>query len=230
MGFFTDRPERNLEAARDLAVSLGFADAGFAPLWAIRDACHPSLLAALPKRTTGAISLVYPLSGGILDSLIDKPTPLYSFHYNRVNALIDSRALDLMTALQGEGFLAIPIPASQVVDRGSQRGHAMHKIVAAAAGLGFIGRSNLLVTRAHGARVRLASLFTDLSLPQPRAMADGCGECRACVKRCPAGAIGETAAAFRLDLCATRLRGYQRLMFVSKDICGICQSACRPAK
>lgn len=227
---FDRDPAANLAALVDLARALGFADAGFAPLPRIRDACHPSLLESLPPRATGAVALVFPLSSGILDSLIDRPTPLYSFHYNRANAFIDSRCLDLMTALQAEGRLAIPIPASQVVDRGSQHGHVMHKLVAHAAGLGWIGRSNLLVTPRHGARIRLASLFTDLPLPELPVMDDRCGACDACVRRCPAGAIGDTPGAFRLDLCATRLRGYQRIMFVSKDICGICQSACRGPK
>lgn len=224
---FTLDPHENLVVLRDHADRLGFSLCGAAPLGRVREYCHPSLLEALPERITQAIALGFRLSDATMDSLLDRPTPLYAFHYNRANALIDSRALDLMTTLQEQGFQALPIPASQVVDQGSQRGHVMHKLVAVEAGLGFIGRSNLFVAPAFGARIRLATVFTDLPLESSARQPFGCGECRLCLRRCPAGAIGERPEDYRLDLCDTKIRGFQRIMFVTKGICGVCQSACR---
>jgi epoxyqueuosine reductase len=68
--------------------------------------------------------------------------------------------------------------------------------VARDAGLGEIGKNGLLITRANGPRVRLATVYTDIeNLPfgERRAefawIPDYCETCNACVENCPADAI-----------------------------------------
>ena len=174
-----------------------------------------------------AISIGYHLSDAILDDIEDRPTPLYFQHYQRVNILLDSLGLLLTSAIQDLGFQAIPIPASQLVDWEKQRGHLSHKHVAQAAGIGWIGRSNLLVHRKYGARVRLLTVLTNLPLRVNSSSTEDCGSCRACITVCPAGAIKEQKEDFDHHGCYEQLKVFSKTLRFSHHICGVCVKACR---
>ncbi len=70
------------------------------------------------------------------------------------------------------------------------------KRLAAMAGLGFIGRSSLLVTRAYGPACVIGALLLPRGLRlggetmEDSGAPSGCGSCRACADACPTGAIG----------------------------------------
>jgi epoxyqueuosine reductase QueG len=71
-----------------------------------------------------------------------------------------------------------------------------HKLAATRAGLGWVGRSSLLITPQYGPRVRLATVLVDVELPAGTpSERSRCGSCRACVEACPDGLI--TGAAWR---------------------------------
>ena len=70
-----------------------------------------------------------------------------------------------------------------------QLGFFSHKLAAHLAGLGWIGKSCLLVTLEVGPRVRWASVLTDAPLMAGEPLEERCGECRGCVEVCPAGAF-----------------------------------------
>lgn len=185
------------------------------------------LPAGLLDRLPNAVSIALPLLPGVLDTLADRPNRLYEHHYRQLNFALDRLGLALGQGIQAAGFAALPIPASQIVDWERQRGHLSHKRVAVAAGLGRLGRNNLLVTPGYGAQVRLVTVLTDLPLPlsAPRAPED-CGECRACIAACPCGAIKETPAEFDHLACYEQLREFQRRREVGQYICGLCVKAC----
>lgn len=68
------------------------------------------------------------------------------------------------------------------------------KVLGYLAGLGWIGRSSLLVTPKFGPRVRIGTIFTkdDIGLTgQP--FLGSCGECMVCSEACPASAISKNA-------------------------------------
>jgi epoxyqueuosine reductase len=72
-----------------------------------------------------------------------------------------------------------------------ERGGTYLKDAAAMAGLGCIGRNNLLVTRQYGSRVRLRALTLDAQLPSAGPLGfDPCAGCGApCLTACPQGAF-----------------------------------------
>ncbi|TKJ30849.1 hypothetical protein CEE39_07770 [bacterium (candidate division B38) B3_B38] len=81
-------------------------------------------------------------------------------------------------------------PARAHIDANYQ---SMLPPVAADAGLGEIGRNNILITRPYGARVRLGLVTTDLPLVPDKpilfGVQDFCQRCRKCADNCPSKAI-----------------------------------------
>jgi len=173
-----------------------------------------------------AVSVALHLSPAVLDTLEDHPNQLYEHHYRQVNFALDRLALDLATLIQNLDAQALPVAASQLVDWQNQRGHLSHKRIAVGAGLGWLGRNNLLVSPRFGAQVRLVTLLTDLELEPDRPLDDGCGSCHACVSACPAKAIGQSAAEFKHLDCFALLKEFQSKRYVSQYICGLCVKAC----
>ncbi len=173
-----------------------------------------------------AISLGMRLSRSVLDSLVDHPDLLYEHHYRQLNFALDRIAMDITNWLQNNDYNALPIPASQVVDWHNQQGHLSHKRVAIAAGLGWLGRNNLLVTPEYGAQVRLVTILTDLQLEPGTPLNQDCGECRRCISACPANAIKENPADFDHQACFEKLKSFQREHYVHQFICGLCVRAC----
>jgi len=105
---------------------------------------------------------------------------------------------------------------------GPSRSSALpHKTIARLAGLGFIGKNDLLVTQEYGCALVMCTVLTDAPLvtqnSSPRDVE--CGECVACVQVCPAQAIsGETW---------TESGGRDVLVDVWKCTCGLkCMLAC----
>ena len=69
-------------------------------------------------------------------------------------------------------------------------GGCSQKLAAHLSGLGWIGKSCLLVTPDHGPRVRWVTVLTDAPLrPTGAPLEQRCGECTACVDICPVHAL-----------------------------------------
>ncbi|MBN1106458.1 MAG: tRNA epoxyqueuosine(34) reductase QueG [Deltaproteobacteria bacterium] len=67
----------------------------------------------------------------------------------------------------------------------------LERSIAFAAGLGFIGKNNMLIVPGHGSYLYLAEILTTapLAFTSPEPMKDGCGPCMLCVEACPTGAL-----------------------------------------
>jgi epoxyqueuosine reductase len=167
------------------------------------------------------------LSGPVLETVEDAPTWTYYFHYRNVNYALDQVTLRLCIECQRRGFEALPIPASQILDWNYLTGHLSHKRLAWKAGLGWIGRNNLLVNPDYGARVRYATVLTDMPLPvAQRKEFHGCGDCRKCEDICPVGAIHDSWEDFDMDRCAAQLRRFSKTERLNTMICGLCVRVC----
>jgi epoxyqueuosine reductase QueG len=219
-----------LEKLRELALAEGACGFGLADLARVKKGdflLEPEVLAQF----TTAISIAVPVSRTVLATIKDHPNQVYFHHYRQLNALLDRIALRLAQMLEVAGRRALPIAASQIVDWPSQRAHLSHKRIAVAAGLGWIGRNNLLVTQSHGSQVRLVTVLTDIRLEPTHyspltTHSSGCGSCRACIAVCPAGAIKESAKDFGHQACFAQLKEFQRQGHVGQYVCGICVRTC----
>jgi epoxyqueuosine reductase QueG len=130
--------------------------------------------------------------------------------------------------IQEQGFRALPIPASQIIDWEKQQGHVSHKKVGKLAGLGWIGRNNLFVTPDMGARFRMVTVLTDMPLISGKPLGLDCGSCRRCISTCPAQAIMEAPGDFDHLACYEKLKEFRKKGIVGQYICGVCVQACIP--
>ncbi len=174
-----------------------------------------------------AISLGVRLSSAVLADIDAAPTRLYFHHYKTTNVFLDQLALKVTHFLERRGFRALAVPASQILDWQRQTAHLSHKHIGRLAGLGWIGRNNLLVNKKLGSQFRLATVLTDMPLAADEPLQDDCGVCRACVSLCPASAIAETPGAFDHQKCFLQLKEFQRQKLTDQYICGVCVKACR---
>jgi epoxyqueuosine reductase len=83
-------------------------------------------------------------------------------------------------------------------------GPLLERAVAQRAGLGFIGKNTMLITKGLGSWVFLASVITTLDIAADSPDERSCGECRLCIDACPTQAITEP---YQLDarLCIAYL-------------------------
>jgi len=235
----------NYSLLKDFAKSLGASLFGVCDFGKVEKGdflLSEEMLASFPF----AISIGVRLSPAVLAEIKDHPTKLYFHHYKVVNYLLDTIALRITNFILNKGKNALPLPASQTIDWERQKGHLSHKRVAVAAGLGWLGRNNLLVTPEYGAQVRLTTILTDFPLvisqvpaegrravggleSEPRVLNFNCGDCYACLASCPVGAIKERQEDFDYLKCFSLLKEFQK-RYVSQYICGLCVSACKGNK
>ncbi|MBC8062041.1 MAG: tRNA epoxyqueuosine(34) reductase QueG [Clostridiaceae bacterium] len=61
--------------------------------------------------------------------------------------------------------------------------------IAALCGVGFIGKNQMLITSKYGSYVFLGEIITDLTLEESSKMEEDCGNCTACLSKCPSSSI-----------------------------------------
>lgn len=97
-------------------------------------------------------------------------------HYTPVRAVTETLARELTrTGARAE----VVMDDNRLVDRAA----------AARAGLGWLGKSTMLIAPGVGPWMLLGSVVTDLSLQPTAPMRRDCGKCVACIPACPTGAI-----------------------------------------
>jgi epoxyqueuosine reductase len=195
---------------------------------------------------SSAISIALALDKAVMEGVRDGPTAEYYDEYQRVNRLLNEMAAKSADLISSLGYDGEPFPAT-IIDSAPgdefERTLAVafqHKTAATRAGLGWIGKSALLVTPQYGPRVRLATVFTDMPLdPGTPVTAGRCGHCRACLLTCPAGAIkGQEwrvglARGEMVDAHSCRAKAKESLLErvgVEDSVCGICLSVCPVGK
>jgi epoxyqueuosine reductase len=219
------KTSQNYQTLKKICVTLGVDVFGVAEISGIKNEfmLSDALLGAFDK----AVVLGTRLSRAVLAEIETHPTKLYFHHYRTLNAFLDQAALRLTNIIQEKGYEALAIPASQIVDWENQKAHLSHKKIAVAAGLGWIGRNNLLVNKKFGSQVRLVTILTNMPLKTDKPAKTGCGSCYACVALCPAEAIKKDPLKFDHVKCFEKLKEFQKLRLVDQYICGICVKACQ---
>lgn len=222
------------ETVKRKALQLGADLAGIADLERLRGI--PTIPDNLLCGFTRAVVVAIAISPAVFGQIEGGPTPLYAHHYLQANQMLDNIAFNLQQLLLGSGHKALALPASQVLDTENWTGHISSKAVAMAAGLGWQGRSLLLITPQFGPRVRIAVILTDAPLVADQPIPNRCGKCRNCVEACPAGAIRGASweyhpesreVALDFTKCVDKLtKDFAQRPLIGKPICGVCIKVC----
>ena len=106
----------------------------------------------------------------------------------------------------------------------------LHPAAAIEAGFGELGRHGLIITEEYGPRVRLATVTTDLELPQNKPKRFGveefCHTCHLCIDACEGDAIPTEKKEIRGFLKYT-IEPYKCLPYFAKyDGCNLCVARC----
>jgi len=201
------------EAVRDQG---GDAVAGFPKAISIGIILPHTIVDQLPNRSNRAVAVNY-----------------RSHAYSIINQRLDVVASQVASVLQQAGHRALPIPAAERCDDERICAVFSHKLAAHLAGLGWIGKSCLLVTPQAGPRVRWTSVLTDAPLAATGGPTEEkCGDCAECVDICPVHAFtgrpfrAEEPRSARYDAgsCAKYFEDLEREGGVR--VCGLCLYVC----
>jgi epoxyqueuosine reductase len=212
-------------------LTLGATLVGFADIECVLEgefACWPRAI---------SIGLAFP--DEVIEPIAKGPTLEYYRAYNQFNERLNEIAAQTATLIHTLGYRAEGFPATvdgPDLDVRSLSAAFHHKTAATRAGLGWVGKSALLVSYQCGPRVRFATVFTDMPLEvgTPVTVSE-CGDCRACVRACPGGAIhdeewwagrprGEFFDAYACFIEASRQ--LRERVGVTHPVCGICIAVC----
>jgi epoxyqueuosine reductase QueG len=194
-----------------------------------------SLPADLLEPYAYAVSVAMRLDNEIINRITDHPTPEYAEHYRGINSALDSLTSGLSRWIQGHGYQAHPIRASHITDEKNLLGNISHKAVARMAGIGWQGKSLLIINPECGPRIRLATVLTDMPLEPDAPLKNRCGRCAECAKACPSSAIKSVSTeshysdreeALHFSNCAGKTLEFSALPGIGARICGVCVMAC----
>lgn len=183
------------------------------------------------------ICVAIPLPKHVIQDLKTAPTKEYHDLYHSLNQKLNSIVAAGEAFLQKKGYNAIANTTDKVVwDKTDHSTPLPHKTVATKAGLGWIGKSCILVTPEFGGALRMSTLLTDAPLPADTPITESrCGSCRKCVEACPAqclkgvnwheGIAREEIA--DIFVCDKTMRAQmQKLHGFEFTICGKCFAVC----
>ena len=189
------------------------------------------------------ISIGRKLDFRIVDQVMNGPTQEYYSHYRQINEELSSLTSRISEDLNKNDIETRNIdPTVSTSDLDSiyfdtLRTDLSHKMVATRAGLGWIGKTDLFISKEFGPRLRLVSILLKTPVESKSNPIDisRCGNCNICVDICPAKAANgklwdittdreEFFDPFKCrDQCAEF--GWTRLG-IDARICGICVAAC----
>jgi epoxyqueuosine reductase QueG len=189
------------------------------------------------------ISIGRKLDFRIVDQVMNGPTQEYYSHYRQINeelSLLTSRISEDLNKNDIETRNIDPTVSTSDLDSiyfDTLRTDLSHKMVATRAGLGWIGKTDLFISKEFGPRLRLVSILLKTPVESKSNPIDTsrCGNCNICVDICPAKAANgklwdittdreEFFDPFKCrDQCAEF--GWTRLG-IDARICGICVAAC----
>lgn len=182
------------------------------------------------------VSVAVPVPKNIVKDLQTAPTKEYYDAYYAINAMLDNIVSCGAEFLQKNGYQAYANTTKVVKKDENWCTPLPHKTVATRAGLGWIGKNCLLVTKEYGSAVRLSSLLTNAPLPADTPIDKSqCGKCTICVRSCPAkaltGVLWDTTTSreelFHKDDCKkVQIRRMKEATGIETDLCGLCFAVC----
>ena len=187
------------------------------------------------------------LDDSIIDEIENGPTIPYFELYQATNDELNLITTQISRYLVQNGIACVQIKAttqeSDIPDGYAKtlRMNFSHKMAATRVGLGWIGKTDLLVSEKFGTRIRLATVLTNhrfenLGIPITESR---CGKCNICVDACPSQAASGKLWNIHVDRdeyydafkCRDMCRKLSQERLDKKiSLCGICICVCPQGK
>jgi epoxyqueuosine reductase QueG len=212
------------EELKSLAKSEGADLVGIAPARKFKNISK----GCAPKDILPSAKFTVTLGIRLLDDIVKTaPGQEYTAHTRFVNSELNRIIQRLAQFLEKKGYAAVPTPPSTSGKKFAR--YLSHRRAAVLAGLGVLGRNNLLITPQHGPRVRLVTLVTNAPLKSdPPLKFYPCKNCDICVRACPAGALKNEKTDRRK--CTAYLNKIRKKSGQDLRYCGLCIKACPVGK
>jgi epoxyqueuosine reductase QueG len=189
------------------------------------------------------ISIGRKLDDRIVNGIFGGPTLEYYQHYRQVNeelARLAEAISDDLKTINVDSISIEPTVTTLELDTKysvNLRTRLSHKMVATRAGLGWIGKSDLFISKAFGPRLRLISILTNFPLDcnEHPVEKSHCGNCTLCKNRCPAEAINGNLWDISVDRdeffdafkCREKCKEFgMKYLQMDVRVCGICVAIC----
>lgn len=195
-------------------------------------------ISALPEESRRgykyAISMAIAHDPKVMESIRKGPNRDYAAAFDELNRRIVEISRGLIAEVESLGYRAETAYISGTYSRETYSTQLPHKTVADLAGIGWIGKSALLVTEKFGSAVRLGSVLTNAELDVTAVRVESkCGDCEVCLDICPAGAVAGKSwqpGMNRDDLidafaCAGKAKELSGELS-DHELCGICMANC----
>lgn len=183
------------------------------------------------------------LDNRIIDAIESGPTIEYQQYYYQVNRDLSALSHKIANELESMNISCVVIEPTvnddELDDEYYQtlRVEFSHKMAATRAGLGWIGKTALFISKKFGPRLRLVTILTDHPFECPNSPIEEshCGKCQVCVEKCPAKAANGELWNINLDRdefynafkCREKCLELAWMNLKQRtSICGICVSVC----
>ena len=154
-----------------------------------------------------------------------------SIHNARIK--LEQTLNDIELVLKEEG-IAYYIPPVTQQNEEELKAEFSYKYAAVNAGLGWIGKNDVLITEEYGPRVRLSAVLIDHPFEYGNKMTESrCGSCTKCVDICPHKALkgaNWNIKTHRNEIIDYHLCNQKRSEYIKshgrKNACGLCMAVC----
>jgi len=204
------------------------------------------LTGLLPEKFSSfarGISILRKLDPGILNNNKNGPTRAYFHHYEAINEELRLVIYKISSQLKDAGIKCLgrkPTSNDSEIDAKyskTLRTEISHKMIATRAGLGWIGKTDLFISRKWGPRLRLASILFEVpvQIDSDPVEKSECKSCTVCVDHCPAKAGNgkewdihtDRDAFFNAFKCRDMCRRLAKEnLDLSMSLCGRCVAIC----
>lgn len=200
------------------------------------------------SKLTGAVSIGCALSPEALSSLSKGLNATYYKNFDKTSIFVDELSKSLASFIKGKGYKAIALDESFVEGNellGIEPNNikissfspvwALQRFFATHAGLGWVGKNGLVITKHYGGAVILGTVFTDAPLDcATEVFLSRCGRCKECAIACPVNAIdifrlpsGVEESVIDTKVCLEECRRLTIEVFgAPAELCGKCIYAC----
>lgn len=158
----------------------------------------------------------------VISNINNGPTEDYISNYTIINKKLDSVGLSIEKYLINEGYNAYAQTVSRTgFDKFIENKHRNtlpHKTLGTKAGLGWVGKCALFVTKDYGSAIRLSSVITDCKLEYGKPVTKAL--CKNCIK-CKEACIGNAVSGINWNnkLKIDDFFNYRKCLQATHDVC-----------